>query len=223
VQRSQIMLDRGEVEQPLVTLEAIIADRRDTLEGDPHLACRRAEALVELGRFAEARSVLDRLAANDFAALSTDMRYGVNLAACAIACAALGDARLAVRLYGRLRLAAGRNLLFGPALVSAGPASRYLGLVAATMGRRDLARRHFEEALAATRRMGWLPLAARTQYDWADALLRGRRRCDRGAAERLLDEAIDSAARLGLPRVESRARALRARCQRNMIAARSGR
>jgi DNA-binding winged helix-turn-helix (wHTH) protein/tetratricopeptide (TPR) repeat protein len=218
VQRSQIMADRGELEQPLLELDAIVAERRETLEGDPYPSCRRVEALVELGRVAEVRSRLGRLVSNDFAALPLDMRYGINLASLAVACAALGDAPLAAALYERLLPAAGRNLVFGPGLVSAGPAARYQGLLAATMGRHDLAQRHLDDALAASRRMGWLPLVARTQCDRAEALLRRGRRQDTSAAERLLDEAIETAERLGLAGIEQRARALRARRERSLRA-----
>lgn len=212
VQRSQIMIDRGELEQPLLMLDAIVAERRDTLDGDPYPTCRRVETLVELGRVPEARRDFDRIAVNDFAALSLDMRFGVNLAACATACAAIGNTAAARTLYERLRPATGRNLMFGPGLMSAGPASRYLGLLAATMGHTDLARQHFEDALAAIARMDWQPLAARTRCDYAAMLLRRRNRRGRERARNLLNEAIETAGHFGLVRVQSRARALRRQC-----------
>jgi hypothetical protein len=212
LQLSQILLDRGDVEGPLRALESVLAARREVFEGDPYLSCRRAETLMELGREAEARQEYERLAADGFAAVGRDMRYAVNLASLAVTCAALGDRRRAAVLYERLQPASGRNLLFGPALLTSGPAARYLGLLAATRGRIEVARRHFEEATAAGARLGWATLVARTQCDHAATLLRRGRRDDAAMAARLLDAAMGGAERLGMERVLARARALRERC-----------
>jgi hypothetical protein len=51
-----------------------------------------------------------------------------------------------------------------------GSVSRYLGLLAETLGRRDEAARHFEDALAANQRMGVRPWLAYTQHDYARLL-----------------------------------------------------
>jgi uncharacterized protein HemY len=53
-----------------------------------------------------------------------------------------------------------------------GAVSRYLGLLAATLGRWDEAENQFELALAANDRMGFRPWLARTQHDYA-RMLRG--------------------------------------------------
>jgi hypothetical protein len=54
-----------------------------------------------------------------------------------------------------------------------GSVSRFLGLLAATLGHRGDAARHFEDALAMNRRMGALPHVAATLYDYAVSLLFG--------------------------------------------------
>ena len=212
IQLSQILIDRGQLEGPLQALEAVVAERREILEGDPYLFCRRAEAFVELGREDEARREFERLAADDFASVGFDMRHAVNLASLAVTCAALGDQRRAAVLAERLRPTAGRQLVFGPALLSVGPSSRYQGLLAATMRRYDVAQRHFDDALAACVRLGWEPLAARTRCDQAAALLGRGRRQDRAAARRLLEDAAASADRLGMDGVAMRARSLQEQC-----------
>jgi hypothetical protein len=222
VQISQILVDRGDLEGPLRALETVIGDRREVFEGDPYLPCRRVETLAETGRLDEARREFERLAADDFAPVRLDMRYPVNLAGLAVCCAALGDRRRAAVLYEKLRPATGRHLLFGPALLTAGPAARYQGLLAATMGRFGVAARHFGEAIAASARLGWMPLVARTRCDHAAALLLRARREDRDAARQLLDEAHADAERLGMEAVALRARSLREQCAERPTAAARG-
>jgi hypothetical protein len=212
LQAAQIVIDRGDLEGPLAALEAVIGERREVFEGDAYLPCRRVATMAELGREDEARREFERLAADDFATVGLDMRHAVNLAALAVGCATLGDQRRAAVLYDKLRPAAGRHLLFGPALLTAGPAARYQGLLATTMRRFDAARLHFEEAIAASAHLGWMPLVARTQCDQATALLRRGRRDDRDAARRLLDEALANADRLGMEALALRARSLREQC-----------
>jgi hypothetical protein len=47
-----------------------------------------------------------------------------------------------------------------------GAVSRYLGLLAAMLGRRSEASAHFEHAIAANERMGFVPWAARAREDY---------------------------------------------------------
>ena len=51
--------------------------------------------------------------------------------------------------------------------ISTGAVSRYLGLLAATLDRRDEAARHFEHALALHERIGARPWLERTRRDVA--------------------------------------------------------
>jgi uncharacterized protein HemY len=51
-----------------------------------------------------------------------------------------------------------------------GSASRYLGILAATLTRWDDASRHFEQAIAMNTRMGAAPWVAHTQADYARML-----------------------------------------------------
>jgi hypothetical protein len=65
----------------------------------------------------------------------------------------------------------GYNILIGPTAACYGAASRYLGMLAATMSHWDEAQRHFADALAMNARMGAKPWLAHTQYEYAKMLL----------------------------------------------------
>jgi DNA-binding winged helix-turn-helix (wHTH) protein/tetratricopeptide (TPR) repeat protein len=209
VQSSQCGMDRGRIEEGLVGLEQVVAGRPEVFEGDPTVACRRARLLVELGRTVEAGRELERLAVDDFRVLRLDMRYADNLAALALVAAALGDRERAAAIDRRLRPAHGRHLVFGPGLGVAGPTAHYRGLLASAMGRHADARRHFEAALRMSERMGWMPLATRTRYEYAAMLLARGHRGDRALAARLLDRAERAADALGLERLGAAVAALR--------------
>jgi hypothetical protein len=89
--------------------------------------------------------------------------------------------------------------------VCLGSAASFLGKLAATMGRADLAADHFERALTANTELQAPVCLARTQVDYARALGGGSR------AEELLEAAAGTAAALGSGAVARKVDALRAR------------
>src|SRR5581483_2713782 len=99
---------------------------------------------VDLGRRAEARSVFDQLAAEDFGAFPPDWLWLTSMAMAAEVCAALQDTGQAERLYRRLLPYAGLNVVDA---TPRGSVARYLGLLATLLGRWDEAQQHFETAL----------------------------------------------------------------------------
>jgi DNA-binding NarL/FixJ family response regulator len=99
----------------------------------------------------------------------------------------------------------GCNLVVGPAVVSLGAASRYLGLVAITMSCWDDAERHFEGALK--RNAPSPPWLAHTQYDYARMLLARSGPSRSQKAVDLLEEALGTAQGLGMRTLEERIRA----------------
>src|SRR5207249_4339846 len=105
------------------------------------------------GREAEARSEFESLAAMGFSDLPRNLAWLVSVAFLAEACAFLGDTHHARRLYELLLPFAQRTVGIGPVVIL-GSASRYLGLLAATLGQRQQAARHFEDALAMNERLG---------------------------------------------------------------------
>src|SRR5262249_23042815 len=97
-----------------------------------------------------------------------------------------------------------------------GACTRYLGLLAATMGRFDDAARHLEAALAAHTKLGSQPLVAHTQCDYARVLLpppeiptaeapleEPRRTAERVGLTRLLERLAESRVRDAQPRAVS--------------------
>jgi tetratricopeptide (TPR) repeat protein len=165
---------------------------------------------AEVGRISEARREFDALAQEGFAKISPSahsLRFVADMAA---ACALLGDVARARELYDLLLPYERLNIVVGYAQGCRGPASRFLGLLAATMQRWKEAEGHFEAALAMCARMGAAPLLARTQVDCARMLLARDRAGDRARARELLAPALASARELGMrPLAEEAAAALR--------------
>lgn len=157
------------------------------------LAC----LLIDLGRDAEARAVFEDLAQDEFRALYRDCQWLLGISLASEACARLGDAPMAATLYEQLAPFAGRHAVGNPE-GSVGAVDRYLGLLAATFGRLDLAERHLTEAVAFNERMGARPWSAHSQHDLAQVLMRRDAPGDRDRAEELDRSALGTARRLGM-------------------------
>jgi len=84
-----------------------------------------------------------------------------------------------------------------------GSAARYLGKLAAGCGYPDEANRHFEQALKVNQALESPVLVAHTQLDWAATLGAGTR------AQRLIQEAAETAEQLGLAAIARRVARLR--------------
>ena len=127
--------------------------------------------MAEAGLEARAHHYLDRVAECDDSELTqnVDGRSGAALAA--EACALLADERLAPRFYELLLPRDGLCILGGRGVYFRGAVARYLGLLAATMGRADDAVRHLEDALETNTRAQAPPWIARSLLDLARALL----------------------------------------------------
>jgi sugar phosphate isomerase/epimerase len=109
-------------------------------------------------------------------------------------------------LYELLLPYESRNVVNGRvASVSIGAASRYLGLLAATMSRWEEAVDHFERALDLNARMGARPFAAQTQLDFARMLLARDEPGDRQRSGELLSECRATAEQLGMTLLAERA------------------
>jgi DNA-binding NarL/FixJ family response regulator len=113
-------------------------------------------------------------------------------------CAFLGDACHATTLYRLLLPYNGYTVVVGAAHVCYGAASRYLGLLAATMEHWEAAAQHFEDALVLNARMGALPWLAHTQHQYARMLLARNQPGDHDKAMTLLEAALATAHELGM-------------------------
>jgi tetratricopeptide (TPR) repeat protein len=174
------------------------AEYRAAFEMHPDPAALSPVAWVEYerGRPEEARAILDRLAADNFAAIRSET-FDTSAMFLAEACAMLEDRDRAPTLYELLAPRAGRWPVWCETM-PLGPVAHMLGLLARTMGRFDVAVEHFELAIADARRIGARPFLARTLYEHAVLL---RRRDHPGDAERsatLLAEANAIAEAIGM-------------------------
>ena len=157
------------------------------------LAC----LLRDLGRDAEARAVFENLARDEFRALYRDSEWLLGMSLASEACALLGDGSAAEVLYDQLEPFAGRHAI-GHAEGSVGAVDRYLGLLAATLGRLDDAVRHLDAAVDINEAWGALPWAAHSRHDLAWVLTRRDAPGDRDRAEEAERVALAAATTLGM-------------------------
>ncbi len=172
------------------------------------VAALRAYALAEQDREADARAAVEEAFA-EMATRPRDVFWIVATCLLSVASARVRDTKAAAALEGLLAPYAARNVfcLAGPVTVL-GWGTRYLGLLAMTLGRFDEAARHFEEALVENARMGARPWLAWTQHDYAALLLARGHEGDGERAHALLGAAAKTAAVLGLPPLAARVAAL---------------
>ena len=164
----------------------------DENPGRPAWRAALATLLCEDGRLSEAREEFDRLAVSEFEDIPKDLDWMIAIVLLSDVCADLGDGERAALLYAKLEPYADVNVVIGLAAVCLGSAASFLGRLAATMGRSDEARRHFERALEANAALRAPACLARTQVDYARALGPGPR------ADELVAAAGRAASELGL-------------------------
>jgi hypothetical protein len=182
---------------------ADLADRRRS--SDPLSRALFALAFAELGRPDEARAFIADLRPDGFSALPGMLRL-YYLTRLAETCACVGDTDRAGGLYDLLARHQG-TMATGHADTS-GAVDHYLGLLARTLGRHVAAADHFAAAANIHEAFPAPTLLARTQLEWARLLLTGERSGDATRARRLLEQALDTARRLGLATTERKAASL---------------
>ena len=168
---------------------------------------------VEMDRLDDARAELDALAADDFAELPRDANWVVSLANLSEVAHRLGAREHAAALYEELVPYAHRNVVIGGGWVCWGSISRYLGMLATTLGRYDDAERHFGVSLQMNQRLKARPLVALTRVDYAHMLMARGSDEDLMQANELIGEALRVAGELGMRSVVERAFGLRLRLQ----------
>jgi DNA-binding SARP family transcriptional activator/tetratricopeptide (TPR) repeat protein len=200
IQLLAIRRDQGRFGELERAARQLVADN----PGRPAWRAALANLLCEEGRLSEAQEEFDRLAAHDFEDVPKDLDWMIAMTLLSDVCADLEDAERAAQLYAKLEPYAAVNVVIGLAAVCLGSAASFLGKLAATMGRGDLAALHFERALAANAGLQAPVCLARTQVDYARALGVGSR------AEELLEAAAAAAAAVGSGAVARKVAALRA-------------
>jgi class 3 adenylate cyclase len=209
IQIALLLLEQGRTQEAEATLTGAAGMYPSV---GRNVRCALAVIYINEGRAAEARSEFESLAAHDFADLPRNSGWLYSLAYLAEVASFLGDARRAETLYALLLPSARLNVAISP-VAAWGACARYLGLLAATLGRSDEAARHFEDALAMNVRMGMRQASAHTQADYAEMLLARNAPGDRAKGLYLLNQALDIARELGMKLVVEKALALKLRAQ----------
>ncbi len=179
---------------------------RKMVASNPNRPAWRAALVVTLcesDQLDRARPELEQLLSTGFEEVPYDGDWLSAMTLLCDACTALRAEAHLDQLYRTLLPYADVIGVAGIGTVCFGSVSRYLGKLAAAMGRTDEAEGHFKRALAANRALQSPVLVAHTQLDWADALGAGAR------ASRLIEEAARTADELGLGAIARRASRLR--------------
>lgn len=194
--RSQMFLlrrEQGRVDET----ESLIRDSIDEFPWYPLHRPALACLLLDLGRSEEARMVFDQLATDDFAIFNRDNEWLLGMSLAAEACSMLEDEHAATVLYEQLLPFNGRHAVGTPE-GSVGAVDRYLGFLAALLGRLDQAVTHFEQAITLNDEMGARPWSAHCRHDLAQLLFTRGRSSDRQRAADLLRDAGTAASEMGM-------------------------
>jgi tetratricopeptide (TPR) repeat protein len=200
---AQLHRDQGRFDDALAAGREFAAQMQGHPLGLARLAQLHAESVDEDA----ARCILQELAADDFSAVPRDVAWPAILSWLAEVCARLRDPNHAPDLYEQLLPHRGHLVTIGGP-VCLGAADRFLGMLAATLGRLDDADAHYRTALELEDRMKARPLAARTRYWHARTLLARNAPGDRVHATELINAALATAEELGMAAVVAECRDL---------------
>jgi class 3 adenylate cyclase len=200
-----IRRDQGRIGE-ILPLIAQVADDNPTVVAFQSALCL---AYAEEDQLAQAEAVLRRLAVDEFSTIPYDSFWLSSMAACAEVSARVNDRDTAAVLHALLLPYEDQ---FAITVMSEGAVAHFVGAVAGTCGWFEDADAAFASAAAMEEKAGAVICAARTHVAWARMLLDRGAPDDAGRAQLLLDDALSTARRVGLPTVERRALALRDRC-----------
>jgi len=144
--------------------------------------CGLVSVYALVGRKADAKRELDRLAVGGFACFPNDHNWLVSHALLAHATRLLDDARHAPLLYERLARHPDRIVLVGLHGFNAGPMQRPLGELALAQGELDLAEHHLRLAIERASAAGMAIWAAWSRLLYTETLLRRAERDDQALA-----------------------------------------
>lgn len=202
VQLAHLCWLRGDFQQRMQIVRRT-GENHPLLTSTIHVA--RAQTFAAQGMGDATRSEFERIAVDDFAGLPRNVASAMSLAYLTEACGFLGDAQRAAQLYQMLLPFQHRLIVLVP-VACYGPASHYLGLLSATMEDADGARRHFEDAIELSTRLGMKQFLARTQLAYAELQV------DQGgygsAPRELLEQSLETCKSLDMPVLADRARAM---------------
>jgi hypothetical protein len=153
---------------------------------------------AELGRVDAARTIFERVIDSGFANGRRREDWLVTATELARVAARLCDRDRAAVLYAGLSPYFDRFAVYPGTLLSAGPVTHALGLLAQTLGRSDSAAAHFEAGIAACEAVGALPARLRCARDLGLLLRDSDAPGERDRARSWLAEAHEGARKLGM-------------------------
>jgi DNA-binding CsgD family transcriptional regulator/tetratricopeptide (TPR) repeat protein len=190
----------------------IAAQLRHRREYLPNASLMHAYQIVlhlETGAVLDARKEFDSIATAGFADIPRGLQWLRTMTWLAAVAARLGDVDRAGAICDLLVPYAHVNVVQPKSDHAGGSVSYYLGLLATTLERWDLAESHFQYACERNQQwMNW-PYLAHTQHAWADMLVRRGHENDRQHALELNQLALQSAEEMRMVRLVSHARTLR--------------
>jgi tetratricopeptide (TPR) repeat protein len=166
-----------------------------------------ALAYADTGDLVAARNVLDGLAAEAFG-FATDPTWMIGMSLAAEAAVVAGAAEHASGIYERLAPYSGRVVVVDDCTVCCGALDRTLGILAAALGRYEVAEEHFESAFELNSRLGARAYQVRTLRGYAELLLARGSAGDRAKADAMITEASVDADALGMAVEQQRLEAL---------------
>jgi len=186
VQMFTIRREQGRLREVAPFVKYFVEDRGAGAAWRPGLALIYAD----LEETASATAEFERLAADGFQSVPTDSLWQASLCYLAEVCDHVQDAGRAAVLYELLRPYAELTVVVGNATVCLGATSRFLGQLAGTMAKWDLAETHLAHALELNTKMYAVPWMAHTLFQYSRMLMRRGRHEDTERALRMLDEAV---------------------------------
>jgi class 3 adenylate cyclase/tetratricopeptide (TPR) repeat protein len=158
---------------------------------------------ADLGYRDAARGRLNELARTGFA-LPFDAKRSTSLSFLSEVAVGLGDTESAQTIYSLMLAYKDMTITAGVATVCFGAASRYLGMLSATLGDFEKAAEHFEHALEMNTANGSRPWLAHAQAEYANLLLKagGKKAIERATS--LSEQAWVIAAELDMVRLKKR-------------------
>jgi DNA-binding CsgD family transcriptional regulator len=210
VQMFTLHRERGTLGQFAPFIQSLLGDGPEAGVWSPGLALLYAE----IGELAQARSLLESLATNDFGAINSDELWLTSMMFLAEVCVAVDARAYAEAIYELLLPHRGKAVVFGPGIVCYGPVDRPLGLLAVVSREWRDADRHFSVAAEVAGKLASGPAIARVECDHAWALQRRGARSANLEARALIESVLALAGKFGMAGVARKAemieRALRA-------------
>jgi DNA-binding CsgD family transcriptional regulator len=189
----------------------LIETRVRTYPRHPLARAIRIMLWLERGDVKHAKTELHAMTADDFADVPRGLFWVNALCWLARDVYLLDDPKLARQIYELLFPYRDRNLFAIISDHTGGSVYYYLGLLATTEKRWELAEQHFKNALERNIRWEIGPYAAHTRYAWAEMLERRSEPVDIPQAIEMNQEALNAATHMGMHRLARLSRALQER------------